>query len=79
MLLCNDQSLHDFLLRDDLLHDRALPPVEEVHAVGTAAASPRMMRSRTHQVMVVVMCCCAGSTTRELLCVIEIFFVCELG
>lgn len=53
LLLCDDEPLHDLLLCDDLLHDRALSPVEEVRV----AASPCMVAMRclgTHQVIVVV-------------------------
>ena len=68
LLLSDDQPLHDLLLRDDLLHDGALPPVEEVRVV----ASPCMVAMRclgTHQVIVVVW--------ELLLRRVEVIFVCQ--
>jgi len=68
LLLCDDEPLHDLLLCDDLLHDRALSPVEEVRV----AASPCMVAMRclgTHQVIVVVW--------ELLLRRVEVIFVCQ--
>ena len=71
LLLSNDQPLHDLLLRDDLLHDRALPPVEEVRVV----ASPCMVAMPCTQQVIVLVC----RAYRELLRVIEVLFVCQRG
>ena len=71
LLLSDDQPLHDLLLRDDLLHDRALPPVEEVRVV----ASPCMEAMPCTQQVIVVVC----RANRELLRVVEVLFVCQRG
>lgn len=71
LLLSDDQPLHDLLLRDDLLHDRALPPVEEVRVV----APPCMVAMPCTQQVIGLVC----HANRELLRVVEVLLVCQRG